>query len=95
MLTALEDLLGGYCGVQIQPHELRSDSRITKNENYDDEDFVKSATFLHRYFLLSIDYFQRQLFYHERYVTYFDQCHYAQGEHDTHHSLQAGSGPRK
>ena len=40
------------------------------NENLDDDEFIAAAGFLHRQYLLSIDYFQRQLFYHERYVTY-------------------------
>lgn len=40
------------------------------NETFEDQEFIDSAGFLHRQYLLSIDYFQRQLFYHERYVTY-------------------------
>lgn len=40
------------------------------NENLDDDEFIAAAGFLHRQYLLSIDYFQRQLFYHERYITY-------------------------
>lgn len=41
-----------------------------QNENYCEEEFIESAPFLHREFILNLDYIQRQLFYHRRYVTY-------------------------
>ena len=40
------------------------------NETLDDNEIIAAAGMLHRQYLLSIYYFQRQLFYHERYVTY-------------------------
>ncbi|CAO1605019.1 hypothetical protein XANCAGTX0491_008556 [Xanthoria calcicola] len=40
------------------------------NEAFDEDQFIEAAPYLHRQFLLYIDYFQRQLFYHQRYVSY-------------------------
>ncbi len=46
------------------------EANIAQNENFEDEEFIDAAPFLHRQFILNIDYIQRQLFYHRRYVTY-------------------------
>ncbi|KAH0543624.1 hypothetical protein FGG08_002062 [Glutinoglossum americanum] len=40
------------------------------NDNFGDADFMDAAGFLGRSFLLNIDYLQRQLFYHQRYINY-------------------------
>lgn len=37
---------------------------------FNDEDFIAAAGFLGRRFLLNLDYFQRQFFYHQRYMHY-------------------------
>ena len=41
-----------------------------QNENFSDEKFMAAAPYLHRQFLLNLDIFQRDLFYHGRYVAY-------------------------
>ncbi len=43
---------------------------MIQNENFNDQEFIDAAGFLHRHFLVNIDYFQRQFFYHERFLTY-------------------------
>ncbi|KAK2603562.1 hypothetical protein QQS21_004242 [Conoideocrella luteorostrata] len=39
-------------------------------EELDDDELIESAKWLHRKFLLNIDYFERQLLYHSRYINY-------------------------
>ncbi len=51
-------------------HTETSTLTILKNETFDDEEFITAAAFLHRQFILNLDYIQRQIFYHRRYVTY-------------------------
>jgi hypothetical protein len=41
-----------------------------KTEDFDDEALIESANWLHRKFILMIDYSERQLNYHSRFVTY-------------------------
>jgi hypothetical protein len=41
-----------------------------QTENYTDEQMMSAASYLHRQFLLNLDNFQRDLFYHRRYVHY-------------------------
>ncbi|KAK5159436.1 hypothetical protein LTS14_002578 [Recurvomyces mirabilis] len=40
------------------------------NGSMSDDELMDSATWLHRQFISNLDYFQRQLLYHQRYVTY-------------------------
>ena len=41
-----------------------------QNEQFADEQLMDSSTWLHRRFILNLDYCSRQLLYHRRYVTY-------------------------
>ncbi|OBT44090.1 hypothetical protein VE00_04506 [Pseudogymnoascus sp. WSF 3629] len=40
------------------------------SDNFNDEDFITATSFLGRRFLLNLDYFQRQLFYQQRYINF-------------------------
>ena len=48
----------------------RDEYSYTQNEDYSDAQFMQAASYLHRQFLLNLDIFQRDLFYHRRYVSY-------------------------
>ncbi|KAL0262803.1 hypothetical protein SLS55_001777 [Diplodia seriata] len=51
------------------------------NEELNDDELMDSATWLHRQFILNIDYFQRQLMYQQRYVNYLVNAPSQEGLH--------------
>jgi hypothetical protein len=69
LLTALEIFLDDIVRSRASVSHLWSLTRRAQNENFDDQEFIDAVELLHGHFLLSIDYFQRQLFYHERFLT--------------------------
>ncbi|KAL1585693.1 hypothetical protein WHR41_05974 [Cladosporium halotolerans] len=49
------------------------------NEDYNDEELINAATWLHRQFISNLDYCQRQLLYHQRYITYLTDAPIQEG----------------
>jgi hypothetical protein len=47
---------------------------LNQTEEYKDDDLMDAATWLHRQFIINIDYCLRQLLYHQRFVTYLMNC---------------------
>lgn len=41
-----------------------------QSQNFHDDELIEAAEFLGRQYLLNIDYFRRQLLYHQRYINY-------------------------